>query len=36
MVILDVKEFVAAIMKSSVNIEHPSGMVIEDSGGLMA
>ena len=30
---MDVKEFTVGIMKFSVNMEHPSGMVIKANGG---
>ena len=33
--ILDVKELTVGIVKSSVNMEHPSGMVTRVSGDLI-
>ena len=32
---LDVNEVTASIIKSSVNVKHPSGMVIKANGGLI-
>ena len=34
--ILDVKEITASIIKSGINMEYPSGMVIKAIGGMTA